>query len=132
MPLLMPLLKDTRIRHVKSWPTLLTRPRTISTTEIFRPRLVTRGTARPRTFGIHLAARTILVREPGCQAMWERQDSGAPSQKASRGLLQDFSTVLMIFMHFASTGTLGATVAGTDPCSTGGHPQTLNEEGDSK
>jgi hypothetical protein len=36
--------------------------------------------------------------------------------------------------HFSTTmGRLGATVAGTDPCSTGGHPKLQQKEkGDSK
>jgi hypothetical protein len=32
----------------------------------------------------------------------------------------------------ATMGILGATVAGTDPCSTGGHPQFSKKKGDSK
>jgi hypothetical protein len=32
----------------------------------------------------------------------------------------------------ATMGRLGATVAGTDPCSTGGHPNFDRKKGDSK
>jgi hypothetical protein len=36
--------------------------------------------------------------------------------------------------HFSATmGIIGATVAGTDPCSTGGHPKlSTGKKGDSK
>jgi hypothetical protein len=39
----------------------------------------------------------------------------------------------LMTMYFLSTmGRLGAAVAGTDPCSTGGHPQLSKKKGDSK
>jgi hypothetical protein len=34
--------------------------------------------------------------------------------------------------YLLTMGRLGATVAGTDPCSTGGHPKPSTEKGDSK
>jgi hypothetical protein len=57
--------------------------------------------------------------------MGERQVLTLPPKGKSR-LASGFLERLDNFMCFASTtGTLGATVAGTDPCSTGGHPQTF-------
>ena len=47
--------------------------------------------------------------------------------------LTALSSLFMTKYFLSTMGRLGATVAGTDPCSTGGHPQlSTRKKGDSK